>query len=506
MVALIADALGRWAVERPDQPCITRVGDDGEIEPITFAALARRVRRVERWVSSCLQDMAGSAGAPVGLIAGNDIETVASVLGLQAAGRCCLVLNPADPPARIEELVRAAGACMVLRSPSATGHTSAIVAPATDGGEALDPRVRSARETRAFIFPTSGSTAGSKLVVQSHRAVNSNAEGVSLHHGLAPGVTVLGGLPLHHVNGMHFTIMGVIRAGAHVVLPQSISAFSYLDMVDRWRPQLASVVPSVLEVLGALKGDWRPPAEFGYFVTAAAPLQNRTARQVWEQWRCRVIQGYGLTEATNFSTTMPVDLDPESYRRLVLDRPLISIGTPFRDQELEIIDESGRLLPDGEVGEVCLRGPNLMDGYLGNPVETKRAFAGGWFHSGDLGYVEWDQGRRLLYLIGRLKHVAKVRGESVSLEEVERVALQVPGVLDAGAVTFPDRWEGEFVVLAVVSDQVVLRPLEQQLHDRLAPIHRPKDLVRVDRIPRTTTGKILRRLLVEEVDARRCAR
>src|SRR6185503_19028555 len=165
-----------------------------------------------------------------------------------------------------------------------------------------------APDSAALLFGTSGSTAVSKIVSQSHRNAVVNAYAVSLHHRLRPGDRLLGCLPFHHVNGVHFTLLATLYAGAHAVVLNTFDPRTYIDVIERFRPRLASVVPSLLEVLLDTCGDRALPREFDYFVSAAAPLAARTARAVRNQFRTRVLQGYGLTETTNFSTTVPTDL------------------------------------------------------------------------------------------------------------------------------------------------------------------------------------------------------
>ncbi|MGW8881556.1 AMP-binding protein, partial [Streptomyces mirabilis] len=145
----------------------------------------------------------------------------------------------------------------------------------------------------ALYFGTSGSTAASKLVAQTHANANAiaNAEAVRRHHGLGSGDRILGCLPIHHVNGVHFTLIATLVAGAHAVLAERFSPFGYPSLLTTYRPRIASVVPSLLD---ALTETWRHrelPGNFGYFVSAAAPLSTMTARAVHDRIGARVVQG-----------------------------------------------------------------------------------------------------------------------------------------------------------------------------------------------------------------------
>jgi acyl-CoA synthetase (AMP-forming)/AMP-acid ligase II len=354
----------------------------------------------------------------------------------------------------------------------------------------------------ALFFGTSGSTAVSKLVAQSHANIAVNAEAVRRHHGLGRGDRMLGCLPIHHVNGLHFTIFATLASGAEAVLAHSFDPFGYPELIERFRPRLASVVPSILE---ALLATWRRPHvpdDFAYFVSAAAPLQTRTARAVAVTLGARVLQGYGLTETTNFSTAVPNDLPREVDRRLAYDADIPSIGTALYGNEVAVLRPDGEAADPGEVGEICMRGWNVMNRYAGNDEATREAFRHGWFHSQDLGFFvdDGDTGRRFFYISGRAKNIAKVRGESVSLEEMDRVLLALPQVWDAACVSIPHRLLGEEVVATVVCEPDLSDlDLQTALRAVFAPSVVPGRIVRLPAIPRTPTGKIRRGELAERV-------
>jgi acyl-CoA synthetase (AMP-forming)/AMP-acid ligase II len=216
----------------------------------------------------------------------------------------------------------------------------------------------------------------------------------------------------------------------------------------------------------------------------------------------RIIQGYGLTETTNFSAIMPTGLDEQSYVRLMEEAAIPPAGAEIFGNEIAVLDNAGEPVPAGTVGEVCVRGHSVMSRYEGNPAETAEAFRHGWFHTGDLGYQAPppSPGQALLVLTGRNKNVAKVRGESVSLEEVERAMRRLPGVLDAACAIAPHPLDGEQVTAAVVTAGPVAEgALRGLLVEMLTPSAVPRRIVRLSAIPRTPTGKIVRRELSERL-------
>ena len=495
--ASVLTYLERAAAERGDAPYLTVVAADGAVTTLSYRRLDRDTRRLAHWVA---RETGVPAAEPVGLLPVNDVASVLGLFGLLRAGHPVLMLNPADPPARLAQQRDALGVRVVLRGPRVADDQlpGSLLLP--DPARLPDPSgtwTAPAPEPGADVlyFGTSGSTAASKIVAQTHANAVANAEAVRRHHRLVPGDRLLGCLPVHHVNGVHFTLIGALAAGAHTVLAERFHPFDYPRLLERHRPRIASVVPSVLD---ALVESWRRPrlpGDFDYFVSAAAPLSAVTARAVWDRLGARVVQGYGLTETVNFSTTMPVDLDEAAYRRLMLrtDRPPVGVAVP--GNEVAVLLPDGSPAAPGQIGEVCMRGHNVMSRYVGNAEATADAFRGGWFHSGDQGYVTVDEetGHRLHVLTGRLKNIAKVRGETVSLEEMERVLRQVPEVRDAACSTVPDPVTGESVVAAVVtSGEVPDTRLYAWLARHFAAAVLPSRITRMDRIPRTPTGKILR--------------
>jgi acyl-CoA synthetase (AMP-forming)/AMP-acid ligase II len=499
--AAVASRLDHWARTCPDQPCVTCVPRDGAARVFSYRELAARVHALAAEWSSRFEP-----GQTVALLPGNDILSVTAILAAVKLAVPCLFLNPHDPLPRLRSILREHPVAGVFRSPLASEHTRELARTLEAGGKQTRTDCTGAAAAPdparpAFLFGTSGSTAASKLVVQPHRALVSNAEAVRCHHGLDEHTVLLGGLPLHHVNGVHFTLMAPVYAGAQVVLPEEIWPFGYPALIDTYRPHLASVVPTVLEALLMAAPRWRPPESLRYFVSAAAPLTTSLINRIVAAYGRRVIQAYGLSETTNFATTVPVDLPDEIYREVALDATIPSVGTAVTECQVEVLAPDGRAVAEGEHGEICMRGANIMLGYAGQPELTEQAFASGWFHSGDLGFWRTAaDGRRYFYLIGRDKNVAKVRGETVSLEEIERTLLSVDAVRDAACVTEPHQtWGEQIIALVALRDNETgdIDSVRAAVSTLLSPAALPARWQLLADIPRTTTGKLRRAELCE---------
>ncbi|GAA1094051.1 acyl--CoA ligase [Streptomyces javensis] len=503
----LVSRLAHHARTRGGDPFLTTVADDGELTTLSYGEADRLSRRVARWLRT---ELRVAPGRTVALAPVNDPASIVAVLGVLRTGCPLLLLGPQDPADRRRQQTEAVGARLVLRPPSVPAEAlpEAVVLPdprtleEPEGG-AAEPELHPDQD--ALFFATSGSTAASKLVAQSHYNAAVNAEALGRHHGLRPGDRLLGCLPVHHVNGLHFTVLGVLAAGAHVLLADGFDPLRYPRLLQRFRPRIASVVPSVLE---ALLETWRTPelpADFGYFVSAAAPLTTRTARAVRDRFGARVLQGYGLTETVNFSTTLPADLSEDTYRRLMLDTDIPTIGTALFGNEVAVLTPEGERAAPGQVGEICVRGHNVMSRYEANPAATDEAFAGGWFHTQDLGteVADPDRPESFVVVTGRRKNIAKVGGETVSLDEMDRVLRAVPRVRDAACAALPHRFLGEEIVAAVVPTPGADGPPD--VLPALAAAFRPAVLPRrvelFDAIPRTRTGKVLRRELADRLAA-----
>jgi acyl-CoA synthetase (AMP-forming)/AMP-acid ligase II len=216
----------------------------------------------------------------------------------------------------------------------------------------------------------------------------------------------------------------------------------------------------------------------------------------------RVVQGYGLTETTNFATTMPPGLTEEASRLLVTEAEIPSAGVALAGNEVAVLLDDGSLAEPGEAGEICMRGHNIMSRYVGNTQATAAAFAGGWFHSGDLGYQLAVPGYPdpFLVITGRAKNIAKVGAESVSLDEIDRQLRELPGIRDGACVSVPSRFLGEDIIAGVVlagqgesqATMADVAAVRDKLREVLPAAALPRDVVVLSSIPRTPTGKIKR--------------
>jgi long-chain acyl-CoA synthetase len=340
----------------------------------------------------------------------------------------------------------------------------------------------------ALILYTSGSTGVPKGAMLSHdalrAAVQAWAEPVM---GLGPADVVLAALPLSHSFGLNGALLAPLLTGAVAVLLERFAPDEAVAAIRRRQvtvfPGVATMFRRVLDLPGLAPGDL---GSLRLCVSGAAPCSWALAREWRARTGVRILRGYGMTELfrpISYRAADPTDL-PEA------------IGRPVPGVEVCITDDDGRALPAGAVGELWIRSPSVMDGYLGAPEETTAVLAGGWFKTGDLAILRADG---YVSIEGRKRERILRGGYSVSPPEVEAVLHAHPAVAEAAVVGVPHTELGEEVVAFVA-----LRPgaredpqaLVAWCRERLAGFKYPRRITIVDHLPRASTGKVLKSRLL----------
>ena len=295
-------------------------------------------------------------------------------------------------------------------------------------------------------------------------------------------------MPLSHIYGV--ALMGAaIMSGAKQILLERFDLESTVRLIrEHSVTWLFTVPPMQLALANAPGLDASQFRTIKYVFSAAAPLAPDIARRVEARLGLRVIQGYGLTEASPATHNSP--LDPDLIR-------LESGGVLVPDTEHRIVDvETGEhTLVPGEVGEIVVRGPQVMQGYWNAPEETARALRDGWLYTGDIGWID-DDG--YIYIVDRKKEMIKYKSFSVAPAELEAVLLEHPDVADCGVTGVPDAEAGEVpkaFVVARAGRSIDLEELAQFVAHRVAGYKQIRHFEMIDSIPRTPSGKILRRML-----------
>jgi long-chain acyl-CoA synthetase len=352
-------------------------------------------------------------------------------------------------------------------------------------------------QDEAIIIYTSGTTGKPKGVLLTHSNLLANAKQIAEWLRLTEHDRSMIIMPLFHVNALMTTCLAAIWAGGSIVLTPRFSASRYWNIVSDYGVTYFGSVATMLSMLNNTYPLGLPEgvdtSRLRYALCGSAPVPVEVLRRFEELFSCPVIEGYGLSESTCRSTFNPVDRP----------RPG-SVGLPIGN-EMKIFDDADCELPPGQVGEIVLRGANIMKGYYQNEDANRKAFQSGWFHTGDLGYQDEDG---FFYVVDRKSDMIIRGGENVYPREIDEVLYQHPDVKDAATIGVPDPLYGE-----EVKSFVVLRDgrdlSEGQLlsfcQERLAAFKCPRSIEFLDDIPKGPTGKLLKRELARLAGHRRSA-
>jgi acyl-CoA synthetase (AMP-forming)/AMP-acid ligase II len=346
----------------------------------------------------------------------------------------------------------------------------------------LDPR-----EAVVSLPFSSGTTGLPKGVMLTHENLVANVLQTKAVRPCLEGDVVLGVLPFFHSYGQTVVMNETLQSGGTVVTMPRFDLEQYLSLSQQHRATIGYVVPPIVLALAKqpIVEDY-DLSSLRWLMCGAAPLDGDLARACSERIGCLVVQGYGLTETSPVTNAVPVG---------VPDRPG-SIGPLVPGTEARLVDlETASLAAPGERGELQVRGPQVMKGYLGDPGATAAAFDDGWLRTGDVAVADADG---WLTIVDRLKELIKVKGYQVAPAELEAVLLGHPAVADACVIGIPDDDAGEvpkgFVCL---QSEVSSGELLAYVADHVASYKRLRALEVVDAIPKSPSGKVLRRVLKE---------
>jgi acyl-CoA synthetase (AMP-forming)/AMP-acid ligase II len=349
------------------------------------------------------------------------------------------------------------------------------------------PALAEADDVHRLMY-TSGTTGRPKGVMLTH----GNLAWKNLAHLVEFGFTGADlGLacgPLYHVGALDLTTTSLLAAGATVIIHRAFDAASVVDELERSRVTTVWLAPAMVNAIMALPGiEQRDLSSVRVIINGGEkmpiPLLERVQRTFPSAW---FADAYGLTETVSGDTF----LDRDS-----LITKLGSVGRPCLFLELDVWDDEGRSVPAGERGEIVLRGPKVFRGYWKDPDATATAFAGGWFHTGDIGLRD-DDG--YLFIVDRLKDMIVSGGENIASSEVERVLYEHEAVLEAAVVGRADERWGEVPVAHVVLREGATATADELLAHcagQLAKFKRPKAITFLDALPRNPSGKVLKREL-----------
>jgi long-chain acyl-CoA synthetase len=452
-------------------------------------------------VAADLADRGARPGDTVAVLAGNSADALAVAFACWAGGLCYLPLNAHEAPDRQAFILGDADARLLVHAPSGTDRAGVLaeatgvptVATAELSATAEDlPDAGSGLDTPALRVYTSGTTGEPKGVDLSAANLLTDCDGLLRVTGWDADTRVMVVLPIHHVNGLVVSSLLSWYAGSSAVLCDRFRSDRFWQDVEIERATVCSMVPTLLEFLLADGGRTAPP-HFREVLCGAGPLMSDTVLDFEQSFGVPVRHLYGLSETTAVATMMPT-LPQEQRRSWYREHGFPSVGRAVPHVEVEVHDAQGRPCPEGQRGEIVIRGATVMSGYAGRADATADALRDGWFHSGDEGF--WRAapgGTPYFFVTGRLKELIIRGGVNISPFQVDEVLRAHPAVQFGLAVPFENRYYGEEIAAYVVPSAPVT---DQEILDfcaeRLDFAYQPKVVLFGEDVPFTATGKAKR--------------
>jgi long-chain acyl-CoA synthetase len=470
----------------------------------TYQQFGRAVQRT----ASLLAERGIGKGDVVSLLMPNSVEYVISYFACWRLGAVAGPVNSLLKPQEMAYVVSNSEAKAILvnsdflptvnlfegelRSPSniivfdTERDATRNVSEPSERGASITP------DDEAIIIYTSGTTGKPKGCLLTHRNVIANARQISQWLGFGSEDRLLTVMPLFHMNAVSVTTMSALYAGGSTVVSQKFSASRFWQIISNYQITSFGSVATMLSMLLATYPQGVPAGlntqQLRFAMCGSAPVPAETIKRFEETFDCLVIEGYGLSESTCRSTFNP----PDQRRRAG------SCGLPIGN-EMRVVDDEDNEVPAGALGEIVMRGENILKGYYKNTEATEIAFRNGWFHTGDIGYRDNDG---FYFIVDRKSDMIIRGGENIYPREIDEVLYQHPAVAAAAVVGMPDDLYGEevaaFVVLREGSEV-----LEEEVIDfckaRLADYKCPKTIRFVKDIPKGPTGKLLKRELVKMI-------
>jgi acyl-CoA synthetase (AMP-forming)/AMP-acid ligase II len=337
----------------------------------------------------------------------------------------------------------------------------------------------------ALVLHTSGTTSRPKIVPLSQKNVAASAQHIMNTLALTPKDICLNIMPLFHIHGLIAAVLSSLRAGASIVCSPGFNALQFFGWVNEAKPSWYTAVPTMHQAIlsrAARNKEIIAENKLRFIRSSSSSLPPQVMTELEEVFGCPVIEAYGMTEASHQMASNP--LPPKTHKAG-------SVGLAA-GPEVAIMDEAGKILAQGETGEIVIKGPNVFSGYEANPKANAEAFADGWFRTGDQGVIDAEG---YLSLTGRLKEIINRGGEKISPREIDEVILDHPAIEQVVTFAMPHDKLGEDVATAVVlreGQQVTEAELRSFIATRVADFKVPRKVLFLQEIPKGATGKLQR--------------
>ncbi|MGA5537987.1 class I adenylate-forming enzyme family protein [Mycolicibacterium nivoides] len=521
------DVFDEAVASAPDQPAIRYFNG-----VLTFSDLDE----ASDALASALIARGHVAGDRLALYVQNDPAFVIGLIAAWKFGGIAVAVNPMNKQRELTHVLTDSGAtallCLdtlfdsvvqeVIDSGAPTQLSTVIVSSAHDFQTHDESHTRTAREERpsrralaldalltvyhgtrpvqarpqpgdaAVLTYTSGTTGVPKAAINTHRSMSFNSYTYRQWMELSSGDTILGIAPLFHITGLVGGIGAALAAACPLVLTHRFDPTVVLDAIRQHQPTFTvAAITALTALLARAEEPARDFASFRAVYSGGAPVSPALADDFHRRTSRRIHNIYGLTETTSPSHATPMGADAPVDPRT----GALSVGVPVFNTMVRVLDDDGKEVPAGELGEIAVKGPQVIAGYWNRPDESLQAIVDGELRTGDIGYMD-DNG--WFYIVDRKKDMINASGYKVWPREVEDVLYTHPDIREAAVVGVPDPYRGE-TVKAFVSLKPAARcspaDLIEYCKQNMAAYKYPREIEIVDQLPKTSTGKILRRSL-----------
>lgn len=467
---------------------------------VTYAQLREEVAKFRTY----FYQIGIRSGDNVGLFSRNSVEYVCSYMAIASLGAVVVPFNFQLTAREIAYIVKDAGMKHIVTADSLDiaeeldkyGYRQGVgqilisdikrqISQMVELAPSFDDQMQ--EDQPCVIIYTSGTTGNPKGAVLSHKNLVCNARDLQQLLSISAQDTVLCVLPMYHCFAWTCAVLNPLLCGASITVLDAFAPKEALNAIKEYGVTVMYGVPPIYNLL-TRAGTPEDMQSVRLFVCGGASLPENVARQFRQRYGKGVTEGYGLSEASPVVTLNPVG-----------KTKYCSIGKALPSLEVRVVNAKGEILPPNEVGELIVKGPSVMTGYFNLPLETSLALRDGWLYTGDLAYQDTDG---YIFIVDRLKDMIISNGENVYPREIEELLYAYPGIVEAAVIGMPDDLRGQAVCAYIVMapDQVFdKKAVKSYLQGKLATYKMPRDFVTVDVLPKNQTGKVLKRVLRDQL-------
>ncbi len=500
--------LKHTASKLPESVAYTFAGRD-----VTYAQFDRLVSNV----SGALYDLGLRQGDGLAILLPNSDAFLLAYHSAFRLGMYCVPMNPLYTPNEILYMLKDSGAKAVVapaQFAEMAGALNAMLPGLTliavgaekvpqgilqfedfiqhDSIENVSYQPHLSLDDTAVILYTSGTTGTPKGAMLTHQNLSSNAYTAGEFLGYSENDRVVTVLPIFHVFSLTVCLNTSVYKGAHMIILPRFSPLEVLSVIQDKKATIFAGVPTMYNFMMQAAGD--TPYDLHslrYCISGGAAMPVAVMEAFEKRFDVQILEGYGLSEASPVTAFTPVDGRPRKVGSIGISVPLV---------EQKVFDENDREVPVGEVGELVVRGPNVMKGYLNRPQESEAALRNGWLHTGDMAKMDEDG---YFYIVDRKKDMILVGGYNVYPREVEEALFRIDGIVEVAVIGAPDDEYGEAVVAFIVrkDERLSEEAIREYCKENLAKYKQPSRYLFVSELPKNMTGKVLRRELRDRITA-----